>query len=236
MEQGYSVVLPTFQECENLKRLIPRLIEYFERGRRRFEAIVVDDNSRDGTVELVRSLRREHPIRAIVRTRERGVATAVIAGTDAARLSTIVHMDSDLVHTVPDLERLIEEFEMRADTKTVVIGSRYHPDSIYRGKPPINRLASAAGRAIVRRYLRLPVVDSSNNFRVFSKQLWQAVSADLITEGNVFFIHFLFLAHRQGASFVELPTTYMERFIGSSKLNVPKQTLFFFRSLLKDFK
>lgn len=236
-EYGFSVVLPTYKELENLRRLLPQLIDLFARINKKFEIIVVDDDSGDGTVEFVNTLRQENkPVRIIDRKDERGVATAVITGTNESSLSTIVHMDSDLVHTVDDLEKLITAYEHRKNESTLIIGSRYHPKSIYKGKPLLNRLASSLGRFIVRYYLHLPVKDSSNNFRVFSRELWEKIYPDLITEGNVFFIHILFLAHKQGVKFVEVPTTYIEREIGKSKLNVPKQTVLFFKSIFKDFK
>ena len=101
-----SVVVPTFREAENLVVLVPRLSQVFQDHGINGEIIIVDDNSPDDTVNVVAKLSESHPVRLILRTKERGLSSAVIAGMRAADGEVLLCMDADLSHPPEDVPRL----------------------------------------------------------------------------------------------------------------------------------
>lgn len=118
-----SVVVPTYEEAENLPFLIDRLRSLRETEGIDLELIIADDNSQDGTEELVREL-DEDWVRLIVRKKDRGLSPSVIEGFQAARHPVLVCMDADLSHPPEKIPNLILALESGQE---LVIGSRYVP-------------------------------------------------------------------------------------------------------------
>ena len=98
-----SVVLPTYNESENMPVIIPKICSVLEGSGIRGEVIVVDDNSPDGTAEAARKLAETLPVRVVVRTEDRGLATAVIVGFNLSEAQVCVVMDADGSHPVEKL-------------------------------------------------------------------------------------------------------------------------------------
>lgn len=118
-----TIVVPTFREAENLKVLVPRVTSALREAGLEFEMVIVDDNSRDGTVEVCAELATDYPVRLLVRENERGLSSAVIHGMRNAQGRMIVVMDADLSHPperVPELVRVGSQPDV-----DFVIGSRY---------------------------------------------------------------------------------------------------------------
>lgn len=123
MPPQVSVIVPTFREALNVPELVRRVDQALAAAGMICEIIIVDDDSRDGTVEAVAELANRHPVRLIVRSGERGLSSAVIRGCDQALGRILVVMDADLSHppeTIPDLIRIIQDG--RGD---FALGSRY---------------------------------------------------------------------------------------------------------------
>lgn len=121
---GTSIIIPTFQEVDNLDHLVHRISESLTATDGTFEIIIVDDNSQDGTEQLVNQLRENgYPVRVIVRHKERGLSSAVICGLNEAKGELLVCMDADLSHPpemIPQLLGALAKPEV-----DFVIGSRY---------------------------------------------------------------------------------------------------------------
>ncbi len=118
-----SIVVPTYREAANIPELCERLFTGLAARNIDAELIVVDDNSRDGTIEAVAELALRFPIRIIVRETERGLSSAVVAGFKAVRANVLVCMDADLSHPperVPDLVAPVAKGEV-----DFCVGSRY---------------------------------------------------------------------------------------------------------------
>jgi len=121
-----SVVVPTYREVENIPLLVPRVDGVFRAAALEGEVLIVDDDSRDGTVEVVDAMvRRGLPVRLIVRKDERGLSTAVLRGFDESSGEFLVCMDADLSHPPEVIPRMIEM--LRDGQAEFVIGSRYCP-------------------------------------------------------------------------------------------------------------
>jgi dolichol-phosphate mannosyltransferase len=225
-----SVVIATFNERQNIELLLPMVARELNKAGIDHEIIVVDDSSPDGTTAAAESLIPHLPqLRVIVRKDERGLATALQRGFNESRGEFIATLDGDLCHDprhLPEMLRLVQ-----ADRTTVAIGSRYVSGSTFVGKPLIKKLASKVGQIVVRVVLGLPVRDTSNNFRVFSVDLYRRIRNQVITDGNAYLISFLLSAQMAGAHFRELPIQYVERRFGETKLQLGIETRKFFRVL-----
>ena len=118
MTDAVTIVVPTYDEAEALPHLVAGLSEAVTRP---WELLLVDDGSTDGTVEVARSLAHDHPVRVLER-RERGLATAVMAGITAARHGLVVVMDADLSFPATVVERLLEAL---SPSVRLAVASRY---------------------------------------------------------------------------------------------------------------
>ena len=118
-----SVILPTYNEAENIRRIIPAIAKVFQDEKIQGEVIVVDDDSPDGTAGIASEFGNSFPVRVYVRKSDRGLSKAVMKGFELARGEICVVMDADLSHPVekiPDMVRPI--LEGKCD---VTVGSRY---------------------------------------------------------------------------------------------------------------
>ena len=120
-----SIVVPTYQEAANLQTLILRIAKVMSgRFKDRYEIIIVDDNSKDGTDGVIRDLAAQgYPVRLIIRLQERGLSTAVIRGFQGAKGNFLVCMDADLSHPPEAIPQLLDCFD--DEEVDFVLGSRY---------------------------------------------------------------------------------------------------------------
>ena len=118
-----SVILPTFNETENIKHIVPAISRMFREEDMEGEIIVVDDNSPDGTADTASALADEHPVRVHVRRNERGLSKAVMEGFRLAEGDICIVMDADLSHPVEKIPALIEP--ILEDKCDATVGSRY---------------------------------------------------------------------------------------------------------------
>jgi dolichol-phosphate mannosyltransferase len=124
-EPDVSIVVPTYKEAENLRPLVEGVMAAMHASPWSAEMIIVDDDSGDGSAELIGQLAQRHPVRIVVRTQDRGLSSAVIRGFREAAGRILVCMDADLSHPPGALPELIRPVaEGRAD---FCLGSRYVP-------------------------------------------------------------------------------------------------------------
>src|SRR4030043_1545115 len=162
-----SLVVPTYNERENIAQLAERIHKALSGYS--YELIVVDDNSPDGTSELAKNLSSKYPIRVIVRTNERGLASAVVAGFKQAKGDILGVIDADLQHPPEFIPHLMQGIRQGAD---VAIASRYVKGGAIEGwtlkrkiislgaKLPANVLLAAARK----------IKDPLSGFFLFRKQ------------------------------------------------------------------
>ena len=139
-----SVVVPTFNEAENLPELVRRLDEAF--GGRGYEVVVVDDESPDGTAAVAEELAKRYPVRVVVRRGRRGLSSAVVEGAKAARGDVVVVMDADLQHP-PELAPALAAV---AEGGCLAVASRYVRGGRVEGWPLARRLVSRGAVALAR--------------------------------------------------------------------------------------
>jgi dolichol-phosphate mannosyltransferase len=216
----YLIVLPTYDERENL----PRMVEALEAVRARMpfagEVLVVDDNSPDGTGRLADDLAGRHDWLSVLhRPGKQGLGRAYLAGFDWALqrpYSHIVEMDSDLSHPVTALPAMLTAAE-HAD---LVLGSRYTPGGGVDGWPLTRRLISRGGCGYARRILGVDVRDLTGGFKCFRRWVLESLDlSDVRAGGYAFQIELTYRTLRMGGRVVELPITFVDRAYGESKMS-----------------
>jgi dolichol-phosphate mannosyltransferase len=215
--QRIIVVIPTYNEAENLPLLVPRVLEQDSR----IEILVVDDNSPDGTGkladELAASTGRVHVLH---RARKRGLGSAYRAGIRRALdlgADAVVQMDADFSHPPETLPELLREIE----SHDVVLGSRYL-DGITVVNWPIERiLISYFGNWYARKVTGLRISDTTGGFRCMRRELLEQIDFERIrADGYSFQIELNYRFQRRGASVKEIPFFFLDRRRGTSKLTL----------------
>jgi dolichol-phosphate mannosyltransferase len=210
------VIVPTFNERDNLPVLAKALMQYPE-----VSMLVVDDQSPDGTGALADELARQYPgrIEVMHRTARPGLGRSYVDGIRSVldrRVDVICQMDSDLSHDPRHLRDLIAASE-HAD---VVIGSRYVPGGAVVNWPLGRRLLSRFANTYIRLVTRLSPRDCTSGYRCWRREALASVPLDQSgSEGYSFLIEMLFAASAAGLTFAEVPITFVERRQGESKLS-----------------
>jgi dolichol-phosphate mannosyltransferase len=210
------VILPTYNEAENLERIVGRVLEQLPASRR---VLIVDDNSPDGTGEIADRLAgSDGSIAVLHRERKEGLGPAYLAGFRVALdggAERIIEMDADFSHDPAFLPKLIEATE-DAD---LVIGSRYVPGGGITDWGPMRRFISRGGSAYARVALGLPIRDLTGGFKCFRRVVLETINLDTIeARGYAFQVETTYRAIKSGFRVVEVPITFRDRTDGTSKM------------------
>ncbi len=211
-----TVVIPTYNERENIADLIRRILEM-----PRFRALVVDDNSPDGTAAVVAELAADEPrVGLLLRPEKRGLGSAYVAGFRRALAegaAFICEMDADFSHDPSYLPQLLAAAEMRYD---LALGSRYVPGGGTTDWGIIRQLISRGGNLYARAILGLPVMDATGGFRCYRRRVLETINLDDIqSNGYAFQIELVYRTMRAGFRIGELPIIFPDRRVGRSKMS-----------------
>jgi len=221
--------LPTYNEKENIGDLIQTILDVLAPLPVKSQIIVVDDNSPDGTADLVWKRFSSCPeVFLILRKKERGLATAIAAGIDQSQANVIAVMDTDFNHHPKDLPRLLEQIS-EAD---MVIGSRY----ISGGGMKTSRLrylGSWVFNVFIRLVLGSPVKDNLSGFLVFKREVLDQVKNKAIFYGyGDYCIRLIHYALKAGFVIREVPVIYEFRRGGESKTDFVKYLVSYAKATL----
>ena len=212
MADSVSVVIPTYNERDNVRPLVERLDRAL--AGHPHEIVFVDDNSRDGTAELAQSLAGQYPVRVIVRRNERGLGSAVVHGFKNTTSGIIGVMDADLQHPPEIVADLLKSVENGAD---LAIGSRYVKGGGCEGWSLTRRIISKG--AIFLAHLLLPrtrgVSDPMSGFFMLKRPVVEG--ADLQVTGYKILLEVLIAGHSEHVA--EVPFIFVAREKGESKLS-----------------
>ncbi|RMF32842.1 MAG: polyprenol monophosphomannose synthase [Chlorobiota bacterium] len=216
MMERAIVVIPTYNEREN----IGRLIEALGRVLPQLDVLVVDDHSPDGTAELVRSMARDDTrIHLLEREAKLGLGTAYCTGFRWALdrgYHIICQMDADFSHNPEDLPRLIAAL----DHADLVIGSRYISGVNVVNWPMRRLLLSYAANVYTRLVTGMPIRDATGGFKAFRAELLHRIDLGAIhSNGYAFQIEMNFRAWKLGARIEELSIVFVDRTNGVSKMS-----------------
>jgi glycosyltransferase involved in cell wall biosynthesis len=207
------IVLPTYNERENLTLLLPELLDL------PVDICVVDDNSPDGTGKIADDwAAREPSIRVVHRAGKLGLGTAYITGFDCALANgydAALTMDADFSHHPKYVPSLLDAIQ-RAD---LVIGSRYVSWGEVR-YPIHRRFLSRTANAIARNLLRLNARDCTAGFRVYRAEVLRAIPLNRIfSNGYSFLVEMLWHVQSRGYKICEVPIVFEDRAHGESKIS-----------------
>jgi dolichol-phosphate mannosyltransferase len=227
-----SIILPTYNEKDNIAVFIPKIEELMERKGYTFEIIIVDDESPDGTAEKAKELHLNYGnIKVITPKKRRGIGAALRRGYNAGSGDILLSSDADLSFSATDMLRLIDTIKNGSD---LVVGSRHISEKSYHMpnfKIKCKGFISLYGNKIVRLFSGLPVHDTSANFRAIRKKVWKEISTKEKT--NSLLLEMIMASHYSGYKITEIPVVFKDRLHGTSKLNLLKEAPKFFVKLLE---
>lgn len=213
------VIIPTYNEIDNIEAIITKVLGYPDD----FDVLVIDDNSPDGTSEKVEGLRAKYHDRLFLERRpgKLGLGTAYIHGFKWALrrdYAYVVEMDADFSHNPDDLTRLYHNSKDKG--YDVTIGSRYITGVNVVNWPMGRVLMSYFASAYVRLVTRMTLRDATAGFVCYRRRVLESLDLDKIEfKGYAFQIEMKFKAHKKGFKISEIPIIFINRQLGTSKMN-----------------
>jgi dolichol-phosphate mannosyltransferase len=211
------VILPTYNERENLERIVAAVLDQGPE----FEVLVVDDNSPDGTGEIADGLSdaRADRVHVLHRPGKQGLGTAYIQGFQwalARAYGYVFEMDADFSHDPHDLPRMREAVRQGAD---VAVGSRWVAGGGTRNWSFLRTFISRGGSIYARLILGIPVNDLTSGFKCFSRHVLEQLDLQSIrSNGYAFQVEMNYRCYQHGFSIDEVPITFVDRRVGKSKM------------------
>ncbi|MDP7464857.1 MAG: polyprenol monophosphomannose synthase [Candidatus Marinimicrobia bacterium] len=209
-------ISPTYNEKKNIAELISRItlipVE--------MDLLIIDDNSPDGTADIVKSyMAKNTHIFILEREKKLGLGTAYCEGFKWALdkgYDLVVQIDADLSHNPDDIPRMVE----MSKSADLVIGSRYI-DGVNVVNWPMRRLLLSYGANLYAQiFIRFPIKDSTGGFKCFKRDVLESIDLSKIySEGYSFQIEMNFLTWIKGFKVLEIPIVFTDRTVGESKMN-----------------
>jgi len=216
LERRGLVIVPTYNEAENISRLVPEILAQDPR----LDVLVVDDGSPDGTARAVRALPwAGERVEILERPRKMGLGSAYIAGFKWAieqGYPLVFEMDADFSHS----PQAIPQFLREAENTDLVLGSRYLNGITVVNWPLQRLILSVWANYYARRITGLPIKDCTGGFKCFRRQVLEALPLDRIrSDGYSFQIEVNWHCWKRGFRIKEIPILFVDRSIGVSKMN-----------------
>jgi len=210
------VIVPTYNEMENLPRLIPVVLSQDER----IHILVVDDNSPDGTAKFVEEeMKSNERIHLLKREKKLGLGTAYIAGFKYAlqnEYDFVFEMDADFSHDPKELKN----FLMAIQENDLVLGSRYINGVRVLNWPMTRLLLSFFASVYTRIITGMPIKDATGGFKCFRRKVLESINLDKVkSNGYSFQIEMTFKAYVKGFRIKEIPIVFVDRVKGKSKMS-----------------
>lgn len=215
------IITPTYNEKENIEKIIRKVFSL----PKEFHILIVEDNSPDGTADIVKRLMQEFPDRLFIKERKGklGLGTAYLDGFRWAlehNYQYVFEMDADFSHNPDDLERL---YEVCASGKgDVAVGSRYVDGKISVVNWPIMRLLmSYYASAYVRFVTKMKVYDATAGYVCYTRKVLEKMNFDKVQfVGYAFQIEMKYTATKLGYKIAEVPIIFTDRVLGTSKMSM----------------
>ena len=224
----FTIVIPVYNEAKNLKILIPKI--YKQLKNEKFELIIVDDNSNDETLRVLKKFRRKN-FHHLIRKTERDLSKSCILGFKKARYKNIIVMDGDLQHKPSDLKKILNVyFKYNPD---IAVGTR---DLFKIKKHNLNFLRLLASRIlilIVNLLLGNKTSDPMSGFFVFKKEIFSKSEKKMIKKGYKILLDLLYIKN-QNVEVIDVNINFDSRMKGKSKMNL-KILLYLISMISKKF-
>ncbi len=220
------LVLPTYNEAENLEKMIAAAGSVLESAASEsFAILVADDSSPDGTGQIADRLAAEHEwVHVLHRTKKEGIGPAYIAGFKYALAhgaDYVMEMDCDFSHDPADLARLLAAVDRSAGGEAdLALGSRYTPGGGVTDWGLLRRFISYGGSTYARLILGLKIKDLTGGFKCFRREVLEAIDLDSVrAQGYAFQVELTYRAVRRGFAVKEVPIIFRDREHGASKMS-----------------
>lgn len=215
-----AVVIPTYNEKENVPRLVAQIEEIFSSHHLSGYIVIVDDDSPDGTGVIAESLARVYGnIHVIHRTSKLGIGSAYREGFKRAmalKCTAVIEMDADLSHNPSLIPSFISQIEKGYE---VVVGSRYVNGGNIVGWSWVRRLISRGANLLARSVLQLSPFDVTSGYRAYHIGVLSRLDLSSIkSDGYAFQVEMIYRAQRERFQIREIPITFIDRRFGKSKL------------------
>jgi dolichol-phosphate mannosyltransferase len=231
----YSVILPTYNERENLPIIYYLLDKTFTESKLDYEVVIVDDSSPDNTLEVAQALQKsygkEH-VTIVSRQGKLGLGTAYIAGLKAAKGDRIILMDADLSHHPKFIPQMVKVMD---DTKVdIVTGTRYaHGGGVY-GWDWKRKLTSTGANFLAHFFLHPGVSDLTGSFRLYERKVLEQVLPQIQCKGYAFQMEIIVRSKKAGFQVGEVGISFVDRIYGQSKLG-SKEIIMYAQGLVQLF-
>ena len=211
------IVIPTYNEAQNIEHIIDRI--HFQ-GIRNLDILVVDDNSPDGTADIVEKIAQaESNVYLLKRPKKAGLGTAYVAGFKYAlerNYDYIFEMDADFSHDPDEIPNFLEAIKKY----DLVIGSRYKCGVNVINWPLSRLILSVGANKYTQIITGLPIKDCTGGYKCFRREVLQAIDLDKVdSDGYSFQIEMNFKAWKKGFKICEIPIVFTDREAGSSKMS-----------------
>ncbi len=213
------VIIPTYNERENIEKMVRKVFSLTSP----FDLLIIDDNSPDGTADIIKSLQQEYPekLHLLEREGKLGLGTAYITGFKWAlenKYDYICEMDADFSHNPDDLIKLYDACENQG--ADLAIGSRYISGVNVVNWPMGRILMSYFASIYVRMITRMNIQDTTAGFKCYKRKVLETINLDKIKlKGYAFQIEMKFTTWKFGFKIVEVPIIFTERQEGVSKMS-----------------
>ena len=210
------VIIPTYNEAQNAERIITEVLQQSEI----VDVLIVDDNSPDGTADIVKQMMETNSrIHIIQREKKLGLGTAYVAGFKYAikeKYDFIFEMDADFSHNPKEVSIMLGKM----NDCDVLIGSRYVKGVNVVNWPMKRLLLSYSANIYTRVITGMPVHDATAGFKCYKRKVLESIDLDAIqSNGYAFQIETNFLAWKKGFVLKEMPIVFVDRRVGVSKMN-----------------
>jgi len=219
MEDKYTVLLPTYNERENLPIIVWLLCKYLDESGEQYEIIVIDDGSPDGTLDVAKQLQKIYGEDKIVlrpRAKKLGLGTAFMHGAKHSTGNFIICMDADLSHHPKFIAEMIAT--QRKHSYDLVSGTRYTGDGGVYGWDLKRKVISRGANYVAQILLRPNASDLTGSFRLFRKEVLEHLISVTVSKGYVFQMEMIVRARQFNYSVGEVPISFVDRVYGESKL------------------
>jgi len=231
----YSVILPTYNERDNLPIIYYLIDKVFEEAKLSYEVVIVDDSSPDNTLEVAQAIKDSYGddhVKIVSRKGKLGLGTAYIAGLKAAKGDRIILMDADLSHHPKFIPQMVELME---NTKAqIVTGTRYAPGGGVYGWDMKRKVTSKGANFLADFLLNPGVSDLTGSFRLYERKVLDQILPQIQCKGYAFQMEIIVRSKKAGFQINEVPITFVDRIYGESKLGT-KEIIMYIQGLIQLF-
>jgi len=204
-----SIIIPTYNEIENIGKLIKKIFEVARKNRLKIEIIVVDDNSIDGTAKIVRKLVKKYNVKLLERPQKMGLTNAILDGLKIAKGSIIGTLDADFSHPpekIPELVKVIKDND-------IAVGSKYVKGGKIIGVSIFRKITSKGAILIAKLFFDIKIKDPMSGFFFCKRKIIEKTKI----EAKGFKILLNILVRNRNKKVKEVPILFIERRKGKSK-------------------